>query len=427
MLLFAFLRASRAVPALARRTFLRWSGGDGATGSRSRAIDVLRAAAILLVIGCHCVVLPSESGAAAPIASAWYRVGWAGVDLFFVLSGYLVSGLLFAEYRRTGAIDVRRFLVRRSLKIWPAYLAYLAFLALWFTWQRGHGKPVEVFASLRANLLHLQNYLGTPRAHTWSLAVEEHFYLGLALLAALLLGSSTLRSRVRRSFLPVGLAALAGLAALRHAEFVALGRDAMNLYATHLRFDGLLIGVMLAYLQQFRPASLVAIQRHPLATMAAGAALALPGMLATPDLSAWTAGVGLTVMYVGFALIVIGSVYFEFTLAGRRIFSARPAAALAAIGFYSYGIYLWHIDLVQTPMKKIVALLAATPLPAGLTWTVCTLAYVVGAILAGVLMSRLIELPVLAWRQRHFGEKPVRPAIATAAPIRSALTSAPAR
>lgn len=423
MLLFAFFRASRSVSAFARQIVRWWIGTRPASFGRSRAIDMLRAVAILLVIGCHCVVSPSESGGVAPIAGAWYRVGWAGVDLFFVLSGYLVSGLLFAEYRRTGAIDVRRFLARRSLKIWPAYFAYLAFLTLWFAWQNAHGKPVEIFASVRANLLHLQNYLGTPRAHTWSLAVEEHFYLGLAALAAVVLGCPRLRRRVRRFFLPLALGAVAGLAALRHAQFLAQGRDAMNLYATHLRFDGLLIGVVLAYLHHFRPASIAAIRRRPLAAIAIGAMLALPWMLATPDLSPWTAGVGLTLMYAGFALVVAGCVHFEPTPWGRRVFAAPPVAALAIVGFYSYGIYLWHIDLVQTPMKKIAALLATTSLAGGFVWTICTLAYVLGAIATGALMSRLIELPVLAWRQRHFGEAADRRPHLAATPLRPELAS----
>lgn len=420
----------RVVPTWLRRTLHWWNGSESPTPPRSRAIDSLRAVAILLVIGCHWVVLPSESGVFAPVAGAWYRVGWAGVDLFFVLSGYLVSGLLFAEYRRTGAIDVRRFLVRRSLKIWPAYFAYLAFLALWFSWQRWHGKPVEIFASLRANLLHLQNYLGTPREHTWSLAVEEHFYLGLALLAALALGSPALRRHARRFFLPAALAVLAGLALLRHAQFVAVGREGMNLYATHLRFDGLLIGVLLAYLHHFRPASLVVIQRRPLVTVAAGAILALPWMFATPDLNAWTAGPGLTLMYVGFALVVIGCVHFEPTAWGRRVFAGWPAACLAAVGFYSYGIYLWHIDLVQTPMKKIAGLLADASLPSSVIWSACTLAYVVGAMAAGALMSRLIEIPVLAWRQKHFGAKSARPLTPPAtrpAPLAPTLAPTPVR
>lgn len=416
MLLFAFLRASRSVPSFFRRAW-QWCWGSGdERRNRSRAIDVLRAVAILLVLGCHYVVNPGAAGALSPLAEAWYRVGWAGVDLFFVLSGYLVSGLLFAEYRRTGAIDVRRFLVRRSLKIWPAYFAYLAFLALWFSWQRAHGKPVEIFDSLRANLLHLQNYLGTPREHTWSLAVEEHFYLGLALLGLLTLRSVWLRERARQFAAPAFVLALVGLAAWRQGQFAAHGREALNLYATHLRFDGLLVGTALAYLQHFRPAALAWSTRRPLVTVLVGALLALPWMVATPDSNAWAAGAGLSAMYLGFALVVVGCVQFERTTVGARVFQSRPAGALATVGFFSYGVYLWHIDFAQTPLKKIVALLPATSLPPEAIWMATTLAYVGLALAFGALMSRLVELPALALRERYFGtdqSRPSRPRVVT--------------
>lgn len=418
MLLFAFLRATRSVPTLLRRVSRGWFGPSDEVRHRSRAIDALRAVAILLVLGCHCVVRPDDSGVAAPLAGAWHRVGWAGVDLFFVLSGFLVSGLLFSEYRRTGALDVRRFLVRRGLKIWPAYFAYLAFLALWLTWQRWHGKPVEAFAALRANLLHLQNYLGTPREHTWSLAVEEHFYLLLALLGFVGLQSRWLRARVRRHFPVVAIASVLGLAAVRHGQFLAGGRDAINLFSTHLRFDGLLLGTLLAYLHHFRPATLAWSAARPGATLLAGAALALPTMIATPDLNAWTAGAGLTVMYVGFALGVLGTVQLERSAAGARVFRSPAAGALARLGFYSYGIYLWHIDLAQTPLKKIAAALATTALPPEAVWAALTLAYVAVAVASGALMSRLIELPALALRDRYFtaGPRP-EPARLVGAPI----------
>src|SRR5215207_5072390 len=69
---------------------------------RSLPMDMLRGIAILLVLGRHYVVLPENLGALQPLAGAWTAIGWAGVDLFFVLSGFLVSGLIFAEYRQRG-------------------------------------------------------------------------------------------------------------------------------------------------------------------------------------------------------------------------------------------------------------------------------------------------------------------------------------
>jgi peptidoglycan/LPS O-acetylase OafA/YrhL len=85
--------------------------------SRLSQLDVLRGVAILLVIGRHPVVEATAAGRIAPLANLWYHFGWTGVDLFFVLSGFLIGGLLFAELRRTGRLNVSRFLIRRAFKI----------------------------------------------------------------------------------------------------------------------------------------------------------------------------------------------------------------------------------------------------------------------------------------------------------------------
>ncbi len=83
---------------------------------RNRSLDVLRGLAILLVLGRH-----------NEYYSLWQRAGWIGVDLFFVLSGFLISGLLFSEYAETGTINLGRFLLRRGLKIYPAYYFFVLF------------------------------------------------------------------------------------------------------------------------------------------------------------------------------------------------------------------------------------------------------------------------------------------------------------
>jgi peptidoglycan/LPS O-acetylase OafA/YrhL len=77
---------------------------------RNQSLDVLRAIAVFGVLGDH-----------APYYAIWARAGGYGVDLFFVLSGFLISGLLFQEYKSSGGLRIRRFLIRRGFKIWPSY------------------------------------------------------------------------------------------------------------------------------------------------------------------------------------------------------------------------------------------------------------------------------------------------------------------
>src|SRR5438876_4889931 len=89
-------------------------------------LDALRAIAVLLVLGHHMPACPRDLNyPLALFTEQWKQCGWAGVDLFFVLSGFLVSGLLFREYQKYGTIKLPRFLARRGLKIYPAFYVLL--------------------------------------------------------------------------------------------------------------------------------------------------------------------------------------------------------------------------------------------------------------------------------------------------------------
>src|SRR5438045_3895822 len=91
--------------------------------SRNQSLDVLRGIAVLLVIVSH------YSGT-LPRPSALLETGWVGVDLFFVLSGFLISGLLFSEFEKTGSINLKRFWIRRGFKIYPPFYVFMGLTAL---------------------------------------------------------------------------------------------------------------------------------------------------------------------------------------------------------------------------------------------------------------------------------------------------------
>src|SRR3984957_18999238 len=141
-------------------------------------IEGLRSVAVLLVVGCHCGI-------------SWCAGGFVGVDVFFVISGYLITGLLAREYFETSRIDFAVFLARRARRLLPAYLVVLALTALaaalFFA-------PQEIDATAHAGLagsLYVSNIFfdlassdyfapavqQNPLLHTWSLGVEEQFYL----------------------------------------------------------------------------------------------------------------------------------------------------------------------------------------------------------------------------------------------------------
>jgi peptidoglycan/LPS O-acetylase OafA/YrhL len=133
---------------------------------RNKRLDILRCVAVLLVLGRHGLV-----------EGVWKETGWAGVDLFFVLSGFLISGLLFSEYKRNGRIGMRRFFIRRGMKIYPAF--YVMLLTT-FIVAGAYGVHVPLAPWLR-EIFFVQNYKHAIWRHTWSLAVEEHFYIMLPL------------------------------------------------------------------------------------------------------------------------------------------------------------------------------------------------------------------------------------------------------
>lgn len=148
-------------------------------GLRLIQLDFLRGCAVLLVMGHHGFVEPARAGAFLWPAFVWWRLSNSGVDLFFVLSGFLIGGLLFQEWKRSGDIDIKRFLIRRGFKIWPSYFVYVFVAIFWHVVASTWGDPLRGLTFMLPNLLHLQNYLITPITHTWSLSVEEHFYLAL--------------------------------------------------------------------------------------------------------------------------------------------------------------------------------------------------------------------------------------------------------
>lgn len=375
---------------------------DAGRKDRLLSLDMLRGIAILLVLGRHTVAPVLGLGAVGIVAETWTRIGWSGVDLFFVLSGFLVSGLIFSEYRRTGAVDVRRFVIRRGFKIWPPYLVYVAFVTCWLVWKHRHGVGESVWAQIWPNYFHVQNYFGTPRVHTWSLAVEEHFYLLVAVGFYFVLNRARAASLLR--WFPQFVAiAVIGLAALRTAVYLREGPEQINIYATHLRFDGLLLGTLLAYLTHFRPETLAPISRRPTLSIMVGVVFAAPTLLLAPEANLWTAGIGLTGVYVGYGLVLLGWLNLPTqTRWGQRLFATQPAAWLGAVGFFSYSIYLWHIDLGQTPLHKVALFAEARGWPAGPTYLGVTGVYIAVAIVSGRIMARLLEKPSLALRDRLF-------------------------
>src|SRR5436853_761906 len=217
---------------------------------RQPGLDLLRALAIIVVVAYHAAlfgfILPGRI----------YRFGWIGVDLFFVLSGYLIGGQLLAPLRRDERVKLGRFFARRALRIMPAYFAVLAIYFFLPSWR----EYPEMSQPLWKFLLSVQNIAlhgGTAFSHAWSLAIEDQFYLALPFVLLFLYRRSHAAILVP-CLLLIGGIALRGFLAAQNRSVDGggvsfRGFQAWIYYPTWTRLDPLVSGVALAAIEKFRP------------------------------------------------------------------------------------------------------------------------------------------------------------------------------
>ena len=334
--------------------------------SRNRTLDVLRGVAVLLVLVCHYGLNPQFSANQGSQRLPLLEIGSVGVDLFFVLSGFLISGLLFSEFKATGSIDVRRFWIRRGFKIYPSFYVFLGATAI-LALLRTHGLPHE----LLQETFFVQNYFYPFWVHTWSLAVEEHFYFSLPLLLLVLIrckqGSvNPFRLIPAFSICLSALCLFLRIQAYRHG-----GAIHDIIHPTHLRMDALFAGVALGYYAHFDQDTFHEGGRKWVIYV---------GLISTTTLLILPSLPRLTFAYVVFCFIVAWS-------ANRLESKGALSRGLAWVGYYSYSIYLWHV-MAMSLSQRIPDRWFRFPL------------YISGAVILGVSMATLIELPLLKLRDR---------------------------
>ena len=216
---------------------------------RQPGLDLLRTLAIIVVVVYHAALFGFK------LPGRVDRFGWIGVDLFFVLSGYLIGGQLLAPLARDQRIKLGRFFTRRALRIMPAYFVVLAIYFLLPSWR----EYSEMSQPLWKFLLSVQNIAlhgGTAFSHAWSLAVEDQFYLALPFLLLFLYRRPRAAIIVPCLIVIGGIALRAFLAAQNPSVDGGVsfrGFQAWIYYPTWTRLDPLVFGVVLAAIERFRP------------------------------------------------------------------------------------------------------------------------------------------------------------------------------
>lgn len=350
------------------------------------ALDVLRSMAVLMVIASHFAIFGAEQF--PKFSSAFdfpvFRFGWTGVDLFFVLSGFLIGRQLWKELATEGTVRYRRFILRRGFRIWPLYAVFVILSPI----LSGTGHY------LAADWLFISNYKWGNVGGGWSLSTEEQFYL-LAPLALLVVARWS-KPKVWLYLLPA-IAALVSVARyftartmLHHGLSVAAVKTALY-NPFHLRNEGLLVGLFLALVSVLRPELIFRRDNTPVRRVVAYAcgAVVLGLVLRTIN--------NVVFPFLGLALVFGGAMVVLLMCTGpiRRVMEARPFYVVSRL---SYGMYLNHFPILLWILPPLAVAtrhyMGATPL------TLCLLfvATVVLSLSISTVLYLAVEKPFLRAR-----------------------------
>ena len=311
---------------------------------RMPGLDLLRAVAVVWTMLFHSFLV----GGLGEDWSWLSRYGWMGVDLFFVLSGFLIGAQVLKPLANGGRFSFRDFYMRRAFRILPAFFAVLALYLLWPDFREAPGmEPWWKFAGFFMNVS-IDYTNNAAFSHAWSLCVEEHFYLLFPLLALALLRRPSVRVFVAVCVFTIAMGVALRTGTWLHFDALGSHRNwfVENIYyPTWNRLDGLLAGVILAVWKTYRPQSW--------ARAATRANRVVPMGLVTIALSFWLFrertgllgnSVGWPVLSLGLALLVFACAQSHSWI-GRR---AVPGAGwLAAVSFSLYLVHKPIYGLVQ--------------------------------------------------------------------------------
>jgi peptidoglycan/LPS O-acetylase OafA/YrhL len=382
------------------------------TNKRNDGLDTLRALAIILVFMYHYMVFVSKTN-----TFGWgSSLGWIGVDLFFVLSGYLIANQIFSGVVKGQDLSLKAFYARRFLRTLPNFYVVLALYFLFPVVMGGKTPP-----PLWQFLTFTQNYQlqpGTAFSHAWSLCIEEQFYLFFPLLV--LVGVRYIKS-IKVGWIFLLILIFAGIVA-RGMFWSSYGLEANEAgyypniyYSTLCRIDEFLPGIAVAMLKNFHSATWQRLMQWGNAILALGvlsAAVMSYGLLNYFYIDGYGYGYfmttfGYSLLAMCFAVLVVAALSSVSLLYKIRV---PGAAKLAA---WSYAIYLSHKPLAFMTQKMLTSY--------GIESTSALLVLIVVALclLGGWLLYRLVETPFMNLRDWYYPSSfaKIRPLIAVKAII----------
>lgn len=357
--------------------------------------DHLRALAIILVFFWHY----RQHGSPAWV-DAIGNFGWTGVDLFFVLSGYLIGGQLMKSVALGQKISFSDFYVRRLLRILPAYLLVVC---LYFTIpgfrERDTIAPLWKFLTFTQNF-GLDFSSAGAFSHAWSLCIEEQFYLLLPLILMMLMAV-----RMTKAGLYFILFLFLAGFALRYYSWMHFMQPLVNsgqadsagsvyfkwiYYPTYNRLDGLLAGVSIAAIYRFMPGLWARITQHGTALLCTGLLLLTGAYFLCADLESFRASIfGYPLVAVAYGFIVLAS------LSPGCVLYKYPLRISSLLATLAYSIYLTHKQLNHIVRGLLQPWHFAEDSVA--LFFICMAVAVAG----GVILHLAVERPFLKWRDKN--------------------------
>lgn len=369
---------------------------ENQTAKKFYGLDHLRTLAILWVVLFHYFIL--SQGEPAWLVD-WAGFGWTGVDLFFVLSGFLISAQLFEQIKLRQSFSWKDFFIKRFFRIIPAYwVTLLLYFAFAFFREKEQLPPLWKFLTFTQNLgLNLKDY-GTF-SHAWSLCVEEHFYFFLPLILLYLLRVQWFK---KAYFLLLGLFLLGFAIRLYNYDVLYLPKmsDDSNwmywyqyiYYPTYNRLDGLLVGVSIAAVYVFWPQLWQKLSAYGNHFIVASLVVLTAAYFLCEDQMTFAASI------FGFPLIAIGYGFLVMSAISPSSFLYRwNSKGTTFIATISYALYLTHkgiIHITHLVLKDFH--LNANVL---LLMSLCT------SIGFAYLMHIVVEKPFMKWRHKLMAQK----------------------
>lgn len=349
--------------------------------NRNLQLDFLRFLGVFLVV-VHHYPFHDESSFGA-VMSVIQTGGWIGVDLFFVLSGYLIAGLMIKEYNAKGSFNIRLFLIRRGFKIYPAYYFLIIYQFFYSLYATDYPQKLN---RLWHEVFFFANYSKNNNGHLWSISVEEHFYVFLAIAFVVMI---KLKKVNFKTMLGLYLALLIVGLSCRIYNYLSypiydFDRDYTR---SHLRFDAMFFGVLIAFLVNYRKrfmGRLLNDRWKPVYVILCVLFLASNFIYGRYDHRIISV-IHLSVNPICFGYIMVCLIHYH---QEKFLKAIRPFAYL---GMYSYSIYLFHIHFMFLTIRFFER---------NTFW--CYTVYFLLAMVGGIIVSKVIEYPFLKLRERYF-------------------------